>query len=304
MNFENTKLIGHKFCLDGSTTAILFLYFGGKKENIIFTNPDHGAVDAAVKEACNNFDGELLIVDVSVSMECAKFLDKRKGVLLLDHHKTAIPLSKYSFCHIEKENKRCGSRMLFEYFADFWEGKEWFNSTKQNLDLLTKYVDGYDRWTREYSESNDLCALMNFMGQEMFINRFFAISSPILTEHEQYALKIIQKRNEETIKKELEKAVIINRTIDGKSYRIVFGTGDELRSEIGNSFIEKLDADLAVIVNASKVSFRSSEKSGFDCAKLALRNKGGGHRLSGGSNVRNIIGESFIELIDRNLKYE
>ena len=189
--------------------------------------------------------------------------------------------------------------MMFEHFEENLKKKYSY----YDLDSLTLYVDDYDRWQKKYPESEQYTQLMNFLGQNMFVDRFWENPNSKLTDNEKYVLNIVSAKNKETIRRKIEDVLIVKRVIDGKTCKVAFGTEDLLRSELGNAFIDELGVDLAIIANASRVSFRSSEKSGIDCSKLAENNGGAGHARAAGSVIKNIFGSSFVELIDEQIKY-
>ena len=86
--------------LDGVVSAIIFkkCYPNG---HVFFTNYKAGfdcqQIDDAINEIVPDLpqDINVLIADISPSETVAEYLNQRGHVGLLDHHKTAIPLSKY-----------------------------------------------------------------------------------------------------------------------------------------------------------------------------------------------------------------
>src|SRR3990167_8499719 len=112
MTFENTKLVTHQQCMDGSGCGILFCAFGGKEENITYSPPGKQA-DKVIKQICDNFDDEILITDLSVSEDFAEYLNLRGKVTLIDHHKSAVALKKFDWCIIDVKNEQCGSKLFY-----------------------------------------------------------------------------------------------------------------------------------------------------------------------------------------------
>ena len=302
MIFKDCKLICHRNCSDGSLASILFKIFGGK--DISFVSSSSQEVDEAAKEALNQFPGKVFLVDVSVSLETAKLLDSRKyDFILLDHHKTALSLSQFSWCEIEKENKRCGSKMFFD-----WIKKETYHRydnglLKVNLEKLKEYeslinlIDDYDRWIKQYGQqTEDIAFLFMCLGQELFIERFVKFSSIELKSEEKYLLKINERKRQLFIQQKQKEVQIVDKFIQGKSRKVGFVLAYKNQNELAEAIYTNFDVDLVVMVG-NRISFRAPERSDVDCEKISKKFNGGGHLGSSGCSLSDIIGKELLEIV-------
>ena len=90
--------------LDGVGCAILAKLAFGEEVDISYCNYDD--INENVMNYLNHNDDSLsyiYITDIRVNEEVAELLDKRGGVVLLDHHPTALELNKYPWCKVRVE---------------------------------------------------------------------------------------------------------------------------------------------------------------------------------------------------------
>ena len=294
--FEGYKLVSHKNCADGSACAILFQFLGGK--DVVFVSPGEHADEVAL-DLFHNFPGKIIFADISVSLDVAEILDGRKyDILLFDHHKSAIPLKQYPWCEIEENNTRCGSMMFFD-----WIRKELWN--RDALSLLDSYkrfielVDDYDLWSKTYGqETEDLAALFLCLGQKLFVERFLNDASPDLLSKERYLLDVDRKKKEHLLLQKKKEALVFIKHIQGKDRRVAFVTAKSHNNEIAEAIYNDADLDVDLVVLVSdRVSFRAPARSDIDCSVLAASFGAGGHRLSAGSSLKNIIGVDLLDLV-------
>jgi oligoribonuclease NrnB/cAMP/cGMP phosphodiesterase (DHH superfamily) len=285
--------------MDGSGCAILFRLLGGKKENIYFVSADHNATKEAA-EGVMYGQNSIIFADCSIPVETAEKFAFRKDVILFDHHKTAIPLDGFDWCHIDKENSKCGSLMFKEWLAK--KAREIYGAAGNltvvsKYDQLISYIDDYDRWQHNFKESKDLNILHSFYGQSNFIQRF--LRNPwcddSLTER-----KIVE------IQKDKEKDFICNkirhtefRKIDGLNFAIVEASSHQ--SQLGNEILNQfVDVDIVLMIGPHTCSLRSRE--GVDSSKIAKYNGGGGHAQASGFATHNVLGGTLIALIADNIQ--
>jgi len=301
MNLNNTKLVTHAHCMDGSTCAIVFLAAGGRKENIEFSSPSHDKVDDIVSNLWEYWEGDILLADISISLELAEKINKfhNNRITLLDHHASAIPLSKFSWCHIDELNSRSGGALLYD-----WLSKEGFN-LKRYKDLVD-CVDDVDRWQWILPESNNIYSLHKILGQEFFIERFLKKADINPNSNEKYSIDLSEKKKESFIKQKKKELQIHDIKINNHSLRVAFVDAGSYQSELGNDIVSDtiLDVDIAIMVSGKSVSMRTSKDSPVSVGNIASLNKGGGHFAAAGFSVRNVLGMELTEFIRKNMRFE
>lgn len=303
MNIEETMLVTHSKCLDGSVSAILFVAAGGNRKNIIFSDPNDAETDEILRNLNKNFGGPILFVDVSVSESAAKEVI-RDDIFILDHHKSAIPLQKFSWCEIEKENYRCGCKMFYDWLIDNrLYGK---NSIVLKYKELVEIADDVDRWCWNIKESELISSLFGVLGQNLLIERFLKNPSIELDSCEMYVVDLEEKKRDEYIKQKKKDLQIFYKKIGDKTYKVGFVSTNTHQSRIGSEFCNDLDLDLdfVVLVGLKSLSFRSRKSGDFDVSKIAKLNGGGGHQSASGSPLKSIFGKDMIELVFEKMRFE
>jgi len=301
--FKNTKLVTHKGCLDGSGCAILWRALGGRAEDIIFTSPG-GPVDEVAKDLFHRFDGKVIFADIAVEKSTADLLNARKNdFLILDHHKTSLPLVGFDWCEIEIENKRCGSQMFYDWLAE----EEMLDPTFRTLigyDKLIMLIDDYDRWQKLYSGTAEVAQLHGCLGQEMFIDRFVDHPKTDLLPEERYLLTVDTKRKEGFIKRKKKDCQMVNQVIDGKDCRVAYVVVDIYQNDVAEAIYSdsEMNVDLVVMINPEKVSFRAPDRNVIDCSKIASLQGGGGHLKAAGVRMERLLGTTLLETVIGHLK--
>jgi oligoribonuclease NrnB/cAMP/cGMP phosphodiesterase (DHH superfamily) len=304
MNLKNCKLISHKGCLDGSTTAVLFLVCGGKRENIIFSNPNHNDVDEIVNNLIQEWENPIIICDLSVSKEMAEKMTFRTDVVLLDHHKSAIPLTKYKWCHISEKNEQCGSMMFYNWLRS--------SSDIENKEKLIPYIDlvkgadSYDRWTEKRHAYNSLVALHGILEQELFLDRFIKNPSLELSLNESYIVNLENRKKENFIKRKKEEIVILSKTIKNVHCRFAIVKTDKYQSLLADSILNDflIDVDAVIMIGLKSISLRSKKDGIVDVAEIAELNFGGGHISSSGFALDGLFDGGFLEYVTKKIKWE
>lgn len=150
MNFDNFAFCTHAGCFDGSMSAVLWVALGGNQKDIHFSSPAHTSTDDLVSDLLDQ-GKDVILVDLSISLELAEKLDARRAsIRIWDHHKSAIPLSKFDWCHIDKENKKCGCLMFYEYIEK-WDIGSLERTLYRDLVVL---ADDYVKWMLENAGEN------------------------------------------------------------------------------------------------------------------------------------------------------
>lgn len=275
-------LLSHANCPDGSGCAILFISAGGNRDNIYFAGASNPDVDKEIRKAINEHPGaRIYCVDVSPTEEMANEIIKN-GIdfVLIDHHKTAVPLAKFDFAIIETENQRCGSRMFYDYLI----GEHDFLQPLHDLILL---IDDRDRWINKHLQSAEVATLHGIIGQEDFIKRFVAQPVVSFGIGERYLLNIEARNLECTLQRKRTEIKIKDVNIRGNIYKFGYVVSEKYQSEIGNYLcnLPDLNIDVCIIVGAKKCSMRSAENCALDLSQLARLNGGGGHRAASGFNT-------------------
>lgn len=313
LHISKSILVTHKECLDGTTSAILFLAAGGKKENIYFSSPSRKDVDEVIESAVNKVTEKysnlcsIIIVDLSVSKEMAKKInDSNIDILLLDHHITASYLTKYPWCEINKNNSCCGSKMFFDKINRLigLMDKKTYKSIAQYKDLV-EVTDDIDRCNNDHKGAENIKIFHQALRQENFIQRFIKNPALEFSVPEQYLIKIYCSHRQDFLKKIKNKVSVLVKTIDGNDIRFGFVVSDKYQSDIGEALYSDLDLDLdvVVIIGSENISFRSSKDCLLDLSVLASLNQGGGHKCASGCKVSSVLGENIVELIKHKLKY-
>ena len=301
MNLDNVKLITHKDCHDGSACAILFVACGGLIENVVFTHPNHNDVDDVAEHAYYNWEGPIWFVDVSVSEKTAELLANRGDVLLIDHHKSAIPLTRFSFCNVDKFNSACGSKLFFEFLR-----KEFGPEIRKYRELVDM-VDDIDRWVRQIPDSDSITRLHSVLGQKGFIKRFSKKPQISFSQIEKFLIEMDMTREKEYVESKKTQVVKVNKIIGDKEITIGFVSGGgPYRSVLGDALCTdpSLGIDLAVMINGDFISLRSRNGE-IDCARIAENNgAGGGHAAAAGCNLSKILGKDLVTLAIENMKFE
>ncbi len=308
-SLTNTKLVTHKSCMDGSTCALVFIAAGGKKENILFTHPNTEDVDRVMGELAV-LHGPVIVADVSFSENIipkySMFI--ANDVKLLDHHKSAIPLSLYGFAEIEVENKRAGGKMLYDYLLkqvdEQWE--------KSNIIKLLSYkelvdaADDQDRWIREIPKSIPLAMLHSILGQELFIERFEKNPSLEFSANEQYVLDLEVMKKVRIISDKKSQVQIETVQVGEDTLRIAYVLASYYQSDLGHAIYEdsELNVDAVIMVGSQGISMRAPKDGKIDLSYVAQLNGGGGHKSAGGCQLENILGVSLLDMVKKNIKLE
>jgi oligoribonuclease NrnB/cAMP/cGMP phosphodiesterase (DHH superfamily) len=297
IDLYSSALVTHKGCPDGAACAVLFEALGGKKENVFFSSPNHQDSDEVVSSLLSSFPGSIILADISISEKLASTVT-RNDIVLLDHHRTAIPLAKYPWCEIEVANNRSGARMLYDRLRS--EGYLLY-AWKEFVEL----IDDRDRWVNFFSQSADLALLFEIYGQEGFIDRFTRNSVVSFSATESLLLNIENTKRKSYIGKKKKEVEIFVTTVEGRSIRIGFVQAGMHQSALGDSICEDpaLDVEAVVIVGEKSISLRGKQRSSVDLSKVAVMNGGGGHYSAAGIPLNNLFPDGIIGLVRDYLKF-
>lgn len=294
---KDTILITHRHCMDGAGCAVLFLVMGGQRKNIRFVGPE--SVGKVVTELANTYSGHLLFADMSVSTEDAKILDERGDVNLLDHHKTAIHLKKYSWATISAEEKdtaagkACGTLMMWEHYL-------LQHSELAEYEGMARMIDDHDRWIHKNPMSQKFADLHYLTNGDYFIEKFLDDSRVKLNEMNEKILEIDKLNKDDYFKRKMNETTVVEK------YGIKLGLilGNRYISECCHHILNNHEAELNVLcmidIEGNKVSLRG-KKDGINVSEIAALNGGGGHSSAAGfflkGHMNLDIRKSFLKKI-------
>ena len=283
--------------LDGVGCAILAkLAF---KEKVDIEYCDYDDINKRVLNYLSEEDSnlsEIYITDISVNKEVAQLLNDRGNVCLLDHHLTALELSKYNWCEIRIEDsnrvKTSGTKMFYH-----WLGMNGcFDEELENNIALKKFVElvrNYDTWIwSELGEEGVICKKINDLfhlyGKNMFIDWIITQiqwnTFPKLSPSDELVLNIEQKKINDYIA-EKNKQLFISSLCE-KSCGVVFA--EKYFSELGNKICQMHpEIDFVAMIDLGKgiVSYRTIKDDIHLGKDIAQKFGGGGHAKSAGNKI-------------------
>ena len=297
--------------LDGVGCGILAKLAFGNEVDIEYCDYDN--INENVMNYLNSNDDSfsyIYITDIRVNEDVAKLLDERSGVVLLDHHPTALELNKYPWCKVRVEElngiKTSGTRMFYH-----WLGiNGCLNEELKNNEALrrfTELVRDYDTWRwSELGEEGIICKQVNDLlylyGRDKFIT--WCVSQihdnvfPKLYASDELILSIKQKEIDDYVEQKNEQ--IIFTELCGRECGYVFA--EKYVSELGNRLCKlnpEIDFIVMIDMGNKTVSYRAV-KEDIDLGKeVAQLFGGGGHPKAAGSEFSKEIQLKTIEEIFR-----
>ena len=274
---------------------MVFQLFGGDGQKVQYCSPSHPKVDAAAIANRKTAGGRLFLADISISTEAADKLD-HNNIILLDHHKSAIPLAKYGWCQIDKENTRCGTKMFYEYAVKNSNNAPLY---AKSLESLIDIIDDRDRWINKLPQTQDIHDLFTILGQESFVERFLVSPSTKLWSHESFMIQIERGKKKEYLKS----LKVEERNINGR--KIGFVCCDQRYiTEAGHYLYDTHNLDACVLITPDTVSLRAPDHSDVDCSVIAKRFGGGGHRGAAGFQLKSLVKKSLLESVMENFNLD
>lgn len=120
------------------------------------------------------------------------------------------------------------------------------------------------------------------------------------SEMEQTLISLEEEKTNQYIEEKLKRVKIAK--IQGIKVGIVFA--EQKRSLLGHAMAEKLDIDIAIVVNVDRsVSYRA-DKENVDICLLAKPYGGGGHKHAGGSPLPMDLQEKICEYIFKDIEWK
>lgn len=295
--------------LDGVGCAILAKLAFGEEVDISYCNYDD--INENVMNYLNHNDDSLsyiYITDIRVNEEVAELLDKRGGVVFLDHHPTALELNKYPWCKVMVEDlngvKTSGTKMFYHWLGmNGCLNKEL--EINEALSRFAELVRNYDTWRwSELGEDGIICKqvndLMYLYGRDKFIT--WCISEihdevfPRLYSADELLLSTKQREIDEYVEEKNEQ--IIFSELCGRECGFVFA--EKYVSELGNKLCKmhpEIDFIAMIDMGTKTVSYRTV-KDDIDLGKdIAQLFGGGGHPKAAGSEFSDNVQFKVIEKI-------
>ena len=272
------KLITHDD-LDGISCGILGTHFLGDKIDVTYCCNDK-VNDEFVKALNGDYD-EIWVTDLSINKENADKVEKQNiPVVLLDHHKSALWLDKYSFAKVEIVNDlnqpTCGTELFYNFLLNRYKIQ---GAKNNNIQSYVERVRRYD--TYEWVELNDIQSknlndLLGIYGKEQFIeNTVIKLNNPKMELFTKFELRLLDIRKDE-IRRTIQwkNKTLIKTKFEGYNVGVIFA--DKFTSEIGNVLCEiHKDIDFIMMIAFGSISLRGKDK--VDLSEIAKKFGGGGH---------------------------
>lgn len=253
----------------------------------------------------------IYIVDVNMSTEMAGNIDKdvqlREKILVFDHHVSNLSLNQYSFISVVDErngHKECGTSLFYEYLKETYSKEVLY---KESLCTMIEFVREND--TFDFVDSNKEKAiafrsLYDIYGRERYIEHYYqyilANDTFFFTETEELLITLNQEKTAHYVEEKLEH--VIFATIEKMRVGIVFA--EQNRSVLGHAMAEKLDIDIAIVINVDRsISYRA-DKEDVDVTTLASLYGGGGHKHAGGSPLPKDLQEKIVSYLFQNVEWK
>lgn len=289
-NIEDTILVTHMGCMDGSGCVIMFLRAGGKLENVRFVSA--GTLGRFVKKDLLSLEDKFIIFsDIGFSEEhgekYAGMLEKRGNIVLLDHHVTSNFLKTRTWAHIVMEF--CGTELTRQYL-----GLE-----DESSKALSAIIQDHDLWKRNDPRSVDLAAFTVFVGQDVFVQRFKDrdITKELFTSLEKEMMDIVLRRRDQFIAAAVKKVVI--KDVEwgaSRKCKVGYVISSEMNvSLLLDNVLEKypeIDVSCQINFERSSVSLRARQ-DGYDVSEMAKYYGGGGHKAASGHRITEFVMDSI-----------
>lgn len=255
----------------------------------------------------STFD-KVIMTDISVSATVAQAIDtaldneKLHYFVLLDHHKTALPLNKYSWAIVKINHKEGVLASGTSLFNDYLK-TDWGKLEHTRADVFTEMVRQYDTWEWKDKFNNEYPKLLNNLlsiyGPDKFVKEMVDYlgrrKSQIFESQESFVLSMETRNVEEYYQK--KKKNLIMRKMGNHDVAVTFA--DRYQSELSSRIVDdfpEVDVVLLISIAEGTMSFRTP-RDGLDVSEIAIRYGGGGHAKAAGAPIPNYIVDNFITSI-------
>lgn len=286
--------------LDGAGAVVLAnLLF----PDIKFAIPNRDLINETLIQAINSKKyNTILMTDCSPTGEDTinainEFVNAGNDFVLLDHHKTALELNKYSWSKVKVEtdnHKHCGTELLYLYFKELGIDVSKYSE-------FVELVRSYDTW--DWFSNGDIMPeklnrLYYFLGLEKFIlNMAYKIfnNRPLFSKEDDIVLSTIDSLDNQYI----EERKTMFEVIDYEGLKVAVIFTDRCVSKLGNIICrENPDIDFCCLVdlNRQKCSMRSLEGK-TDVSVIAKKYNGGGHAQASGFSLNDKAKQYLLKYI-------
>lgn len=283
----------------GSAVAVGMILF----PDMTYVTPQRDDINTTLKEAIlSGKYNTIIMTDCSPTGDetielINKFVSEGNDFVLLDHHKTALGLNKYSWSKVKVEtngHKHCGAELFYEYLKE----------VGVDVSQLTEFVElvrCYDTWDwfeKGVQEAEKLNKLYWFLGLEKFImNIAWKIFSkePLFDKEDEIILKTIDILDNQYITE--RKVMFETIEYDGMKVGVLFT--DRCVSQLGNIICREnpeLDFCCLVDLNRGKCSMRSVVGKA-DVSLIAKKFGGGGHAQASGFTLNTKAKEGLLKAL-------
>ena len=289
-----TALLTHND-LDGIGCAVVFSVVlpGAGPIELVENGKIDGRVRALLEERmAEASDHEVLVTDHAVDPTTAdlveSFIAAGGGFTLLDHHRSARTLARWSWATIDESRSATG--LLFDHLG-----------RPPALADFAAVVEDHDLWKHNDPRSRSLAALVGLIRHEKFLARFSSDPRVEFTEGELMLLENEDSRREEFLARKVEQARQVE--IDGVHWAICYA--EQYQSDLAQRLMNELNVAATAIVNAGKrtVSMRGRD---VDVSPIAVRFGGGGHARAAAFTFRGrpleVTLEAFETALDAGLR--
>lgn len=291
-----TGLVTHKGCLDGTGSALMFLWAGGRRENILFRNPS--TCDLTPEEAAP-FD-EVWFADL-----CPSTMDDPAGgkpFLVFDHHASnARKFADSEHCTFSMVHS--GTSLLGEKLGVY--DPEWINLQFSYGDTwnpeegmwerakLVQALEAYDLGKFDHEQGMYLADLASSYSQDEMLD--------LLKKHEREVLSLPDCRGRVAALSSMRKIFAESATRNIVPFRLMDTDFETIRAGATHSPVywknevaQRILAagyDVAVVIDPGGMVSLRSLPGGPDCSIIAGRYGGGGHPRAAGfkANSTNMI---------------
>ena len=265
-----------------------------------------GEVDEILSQIflCMDDYEKIYIVDVCMSEEMAQKIDRdeniKKKIQVFDHHASRLPLNHYSFISIIDEQngrKECGTTLFYQHLKNHFSIDILDKPVLKTMIEFVRQGDTYDFTEETKKLAFQFGSLYAIYGRERYIEHFYDYVLNhydfSFSETDNLLISLEEEKTNQYIAEKLEH--VKYASILGVRVGIVFA--EQRRSLLGHEMAEKLDIDIAVVINVDRsVSYRA-DKDDIDVSVLTVPNGGGGHKHAGGSPLPEKLQERIVEFI-------
>jgi oligoribonuclease NrnB/cAMP/cGMP phosphodiesterase (DHH superfamily) len=284
-----TALVTHRGCLDGTGSALMFLWAGGKRENILFRNPSQ--CDLTAEEAAP-YD-EVWFADLCPS----QMRDPAGGkpFHVFDHHasnaKKFVEDVNCTFSMVHSGTSLLGemtgvydSEWLSLKFVDY-EDPDYYKTVRASL---VSALEAYDLGKFDDQDGMFLADLASSYTQEEMLDLLKEKGWDVFSDSRQLgrvaALESMRKIYADSATK-----VVLTKHYEGLRVGVA-ASPVYWKNEVATRILQQA-FDLAMVVDTAggMVSLRSNYPDGPDCSIIASRFGGGGHPRAAGFKLGSAV---------------